>query len=204
MTRPWWTKRKCNWIPCQCRPVQGMVAMTKPTYPCGHPMTNSCYCPECELSQPVRMSDAETEARLPKPMILHCPECHVQHLDEGEWATRPHKTHQCQNCKHEWRPFPYPTVGVAQPDAETESAPPSLVCYVCTKNHAAVYQICPECYGFQIQRVAQLEEALLHCKVDIDAVLSSGDMNSNLRANLMESLDKAEAALRGGDKGRGR
>lgn len=54
---------------------------------------------------------AETPA--PVPMTLFCPFCGVQHVDEGEWATRPHKTHQCQSCKKEWRLFEYPTVGVA-------------------------------------------------------------------------------------------
>ena len=50
----------------------------------------------------------------PVPMSMDCPKCDVQHLDEGEWAARPHKTHQCQSCGHEWRPFAYPTVGVAR------------------------------------------------------------------------------------------
>lgn len=49
----------------------------------------------------------------PIPVQLDCPECGVAHVDEGEWATRLHKTHQCQACKHEWRPYEYPTVGVA-------------------------------------------------------------------------------------------
>lgn len=49
----------------------------------------------------------------PEPAILHCPECGVQHVDDGEWATRVHRTHQCQACGHEWRPCEYPTFGVA-------------------------------------------------------------------------------------------
>jgi hypothetical protein len=31
----------------------------------------------------------------PVPLVLYCPAGHL-HVDEGEWATRPHKTHQCQ------------------------------------------------------------------------------------------------------------
>lgn len=54
----------------------------------------------------------------PVPMNLNCPCCNAEHLDEGEWATRPHKTHQCQGCGHEWRPFEYATVGIAVPPAE--------------------------------------------------------------------------------------
>lgn len=50
----------------------------------------------------------------PIPMQMNCPECGVAHVDEGPWATRLHKTHQCQACGHEWRPYEYPTVGVAE------------------------------------------------------------------------------------------
>lgn len=66
------------------------------------------------------------------PMVLYCPAGH-QHIDEGEWATRPHKTHQCQGivgcpcnnpecpdrlvCGLEWRPAKFPTVGVAALEA---------------------------------------------------------------------------------------
>jgi hypothetical protein len=54
----------------------------------------------------------------PSRLVLYCPAGH-QHVDEGEWATRPHRTHQCQwtdgliSCKLEWRPSPLPTFGVA-------------------------------------------------------------------------------------------
>jgi len=50
----------------------------------------------------------------PIPMLLTCPaeECGAEHIDEGEWVTRPHKTHQCQSCGHEWRVANVPTVGV--------------------------------------------------------------------------------------------
>ena len=46
------------------------------------------------------------------PLALSCPKCGEAHIDEGEWATKPHRTHQCQACKHEWRPYNYHTVGV--------------------------------------------------------------------------------------------
>lgn len=48
----------------------------------------------------------------PIPMLLLCPHCDVMHVDRDEWATRPHKTHLCENCGLEWRPFGYATVGV--------------------------------------------------------------------------------------------
>jgi hypothetical protein len=49
---------------------------------------------------------------LPVRLHLFCNLCGTQHIDEGEWATRPHRTHQCQACCHEWRPADFPTVGV--------------------------------------------------------------------------------------------
>jgi hypothetical protein len=48
----------------------------------------------------------------PERIELFCPECGQQHVDKGEWATREHKTHLCEFCKHEWRPFEHPTFGV--------------------------------------------------------------------------------------------
>lgn len=55
------------------------------------------------------------------PVRIDCPECGTPHVDEDEWATRPHRTHQCQQCGHEWRPYPVATVGIA-PSAEVEEA----------------------------------------------------------------------------------
>ena len=48
----------------------------------------------------------------PIPMVLHCPECRTRHIDEGEFATKPHHTHACQGCGLTWRPAIVPTVGV--------------------------------------------------------------------------------------------
>lgn len=49
-----------------------------------------------------------------RPEHLFCPACGAPHVDEGEWATRPHRTRRCQvpGCVYEWRPFDVPTVGV--------------------------------------------------------------------------------------------
>lgn len=51
----------------------------------------------------------------PLPMLLFCPHCHRQHVDEGEWATKPHRVHLCLNsdCGQTWRPADVSTVGVA-------------------------------------------------------------------------------------------
>jgi hypothetical protein len=51
-------------------------------------------------------------AEPPTPMLLWCPGCTERHIDEGEFETKPHHTHACQNCGHVWRPALVPTVGV--------------------------------------------------------------------------------------------
>ena len=48
----------------------------------------------------------------PIPMVLHCPECRARHIDEGDFATKPHHTHSCQSCGLTWRPSVVATVGV--------------------------------------------------------------------------------------------
>lgn len=48
----------------------------------------------------------------PIPMLLDCPDCFLAHIDVGEWATRPHRTHKCVHCGNEWRPANVPTRGV--------------------------------------------------------------------------------------------
>ena len=52
--------------------------------------------------------------RAPVDMLLYCPECEVQHIDEpkGAWTNPPHKKHLCLNCGHLWKPFDYNTNGV--------------------------------------------------------------------------------------------
>lgn len=58
------------------------------------------------------------EGMKPKPVFLFCPKCKFLHVDEGEWATKPHKTHLCTECGHKWRPHAYPTVGIAFPEMD--------------------------------------------------------------------------------------
>lgn len=48
----------------------------------------------------------------PRHLVMNCPRCGIQHIDQNEWATKQHKTHQCQACGFEWRPYDYPTFGV--------------------------------------------------------------------------------------------
>lgn len=51
---------------------------------------------------------------IPLHGLLYCPRCHAQHVDEGEWAHRPHHTHLCASCGGRWRVEPY-TFGVVAP-----------------------------------------------------------------------------------------
>ena len=52
------------------------------------------------------------------PVILFCPHCHKQHVDEGIWATKPHRTHVCVDdavgpgCGKPFTPSTFRTVGV--------------------------------------------------------------------------------------------
>lgn len=48
----------------------------------------------------------------PVRMVLHCPACGLQHIDENEWTTRRHRSHLCAGCNHIWRPADVATVGV--------------------------------------------------------------------------------------------
>ena len=48
----------------------------------------------------------------PVAMLLWCPECGERHIDRGEFATKRHHTHSCQECGMTWRPAREHTVGV--------------------------------------------------------------------------------------------
>ncbi len=63
----------------------------------------------------------------PIDMVLFCPNCGLQHIDESEWLTDPHdmeqgqiktwdnpphRSHLCHGCGYIWRPADVPTNGV--------------------------------------------------------------------------------------------
>lgn len=71
-------------------------------------------------------------AALPIDMVLHCPKCHLQHIDAPEspkrtaaanslagvpagglWNNPPHRSHLCSGCGWVWRPADVCTNGVA-------------------------------------------------------------------------------------------
>jgi hypothetical protein len=68
---------------------------------------------ECgRLRAIIRALEGRITNPAPVPMLLWCPECRGRHVDEGEFATKPHHTHACQHCGHVWRPAIADTVGV--------------------------------------------------------------------------------------------
>ncbi|MFC7515048.1 hypothetical protein ACFQUU_08535 [Herbaspirillum sp. GCM10030257] len=53
----------------------------------------------------------------PVDLILHCPNCGLQHVDEPDertpgWQNPAHRSHLCHGCKHIWRPADVATNGV--------------------------------------------------------------------------------------------
>lgn len=70
-------------------------------------------------SAPAPAAEASGEAA-PEHPPLRCHACGKDHHDDGEWATRPHRTHRCvddkagKGCGHEWR---------VEPAAPREGAP---------------------------------------------------------------------------------
>ncbi len=53
------------------------------------------------------------ETKAPRSLRLPCERCGEIHIDEGDFATKPHHTHSCQFCGLTWRPAVFATVGVA-------------------------------------------------------------------------------------------
>lgn len=66
------------------------------------------FCPWC-----AKLLESEPA---PIDILLYCPLCSVQHIDKESksWSNPPHKTHECQNCGHLWRPSDVPTNGIAE------------------------------------------------------------------------------------------
>jgi hypothetical protein len=68
-------------------------------------------CPTCLACLHLHGEKAD-KVRTPIRIRLVCPACGELHVDEGEFATKPHHTHACQHCGAVWRPALVPTVGV--------------------------------------------------------------------------------------------
>lgn len=83
----------------------------------------------------------------PIPMILICPNCKTQHIDEPDpengWDNPPHKSHLCHCCAHIWRPADAPTTGVEaiRTRGKADTWP---CCYTCNAPVSGG-TICDEC-----------------------------------------------------------
>jgi predicted RNA-binding Zn-ribbon protein involved in translation (DUF1610 family) len=67
---------------------------------------------DCKAAMAELIQLAPSTEEEPVAMRLKCPACGELHIDEGEFATKPHHTHACQHCGHTWRPAIVPTTGV--------------------------------------------------------------------------------------------
>lgn len=136
------------------RPLAGPVAalaghpVAAPYTPCGGcgATEPSQRCVGCFHIFSARLRPVEV-AKPPIPMILHCPKCHVQHVDAPdeqvtglEWNNPPHRSHQCHNCGCVWRPADVPTTGVLAVTTvgkadnwpmNTETTTPTVRCMNC-------------------------------------------------------------------------
>ncbi len=69
--------------------------------------------------------ERERQREQPIAMRLPCERCGQLHIDEGEFATKPHHTHSCQHCGLTWRPAKEHTVGVQFiPGFKNDTPPP--------------------------------------------------------------------------------
>lgn len=67
---------------------------------------------ELVLKELRRREPKEEPEGSPLELLIHCPRCKTQHIDEGRFATHPHKDHACQDCGLVFRPCKLPSIGV--------------------------------------------------------------------------------------------
>lgn len=91
----------------------------------------------------------------PKPMFLYCPQCKYLHVDEGALAAKAHRVHECLKCSHKWKPFAYPTFGIAVDGMDTDESMAFLDFFAKWLTKARRYnpRISPQQVG-EIQRIA--------------------------------------------------
>lgn len=91
-------------LPCGCT-HRKVLPTVRPEYIQALPMP-----PPAQPARSKTMTSEQPQA--PIPIRLQCPECGTLHIDEGEFATKPHHTHACQHCGNVWRPAVVHTLGV--------------------------------------------------------------------------------------------
>ncbi len=136
----------------------------------------------------------------PIPMHLYCPRCHTQHIDEGEFVTRSHKTHTCQVCGEHFQPALVPTVGVkflpgCESDApiaqeqreEQQQSKCSCGLPLSTGSVAEDIGMCFDCYRKkQAQRIKELNKV----------VHAQGTFTSTVNKEQQEKIERLEGEIK--------
>lgn len=93
-----------HWLCAECNQV-GVIVMALPLSMSSERLE--------KIAELTALLEKQGMPSMPIPMIILCVSCGQQHIDEEEWATRPHKTHLCKFCGTCWRVAAVATVGVA-------------------------------------------------------------------------------------------
>lgn len=72
-----------------------------------------------EIATPPAADVSDVAGLRPIDMLLFCPQCGIQHIDEPDertpdWSNPPHRSHLCHGCGCIWRPADVPTNGVVR------------------------------------------------------------------------------------------
>ena len=96
----------------------------------------------------------------PVDMVLHCPSCGIQHIDEPEpvvktaldpngvltWTNPPHRSHLCHGCGHIWRPSDVPTNGVRAVGTKGKADSPIAAPAPVAQTDEQIVKIAVECH----------------------------------------------------------
>lgn len=104
----------------------------------------------------------------PIPMLLFCPLCWVQHVDEPDertpgWTNPPHRSHLCHACGCIWRPADVPTVGVraistrGKKDTWPADETPVVHIGIDDQPHEGRREDCPECNAVKTSETSEPE-----------------------------------------------
>ena len=158
-----------------------------------------------------------TAQQAPVDMLLFCPRCHTQHIDEPddrtpEWSNPPHRSHLCHSCGCIWRPADIATNGVASiatvGKADNWSAQQATDCPDCDgtgyRQASTAHKggECPTCAATGAGPAQQAAGEAEAVRVDdliyrIDRAIERETINLPLKANIatIETLRRCRAAL---------
>ena len=157
----------------------------------------------------------------PINMILHCPACHLQHVDKPEgtfipgftadesaawnkehglWDNPPHRSHLCHGCGHIWRPADVPTNGVAaiKTKGKADSPPQPAAPEPMTREFCAAF---PGTAAGIINALARQIDAAQPCELTAEQInrhtLLAKDCPPNSAVMLVSSIWRLAAAREG-------